>query len=432
MVPGVEADDVIGTLARMAAKRRHATSSISTGDKDLAQLVDEHVTLVNTMSNETLDVAGVTAKFGVPPERIVDYLTLIGDTVDNVPGVDKVGPKTAVKWLARVRLARRRDRARGARSRARSARTCARRSTGCRRARKLLTVETDCDLDGARPRPGRRSTTLASAPQRRRRRCARFYERFGFKAWCESSRRTTCRRELIDASDQRRRRPARPLDEPDARGRTQAIDLRLRDRARRWKRSTPGWRRLEARRARGVRHRDRLARPDARAARRHLAFASSRARRPTSRWRTLRRRARAAAARRGARAAQALAGGPGAAEARPERQVRRTCSPTTASTLRGYRARHAAADLRARSAQAARPGQPGASATSAARRIDLRRRVRQGRAPDPVRPGRRSTRATEYAGEDADMTLHAAPRAVAAASRPTRSCASSTRRSRCR
>jgi primosomal protein N' (replication factor Y) len=72
---------------------------VSTGDKDLAQLVNQHVRLVNTMTNETLDVAGVIAKFGVPPERIIDYLTLIGDAVDNVPGVEKCGPKTAVKWL---------------------------------------------------------------------------------------------------------------------------------------------------------------------------------------------------------------------------------------------------------------------------------------------------------------------------------------------
>jgi DNA polymerase-1 len=98
MVPGIEADDAIGTLAR-AATRAGWKTVISTGDKDMAQLVDEHVTLINTMSNETLDVAGVLAKFGVPPERIIDYLSLIGDTVDNVPGVNKVGPKTAVKWL---------------------------------------------------------------------------------------------------------------------------------------------------------------------------------------------------------------------------------------------------------------------------------------------------------------------------------------------
>ena len=97
MQDGVEADDVIGTLVQQSQDGVRCV--IATGDKDLAQLVNERVTLVNTMSNETLDVAGVNAKFGVPPERIVDYLTLVGDTVDNVPGVTKCGPKTAVKWL---------------------------------------------------------------------------------------------------------------------------------------------------------------------------------------------------------------------------------------------------------------------------------------------------------------------------------------------
>jgi DNA polymerase I len=97
-VPRIEADDVIGTIARVAAEQGHRVV-ISTGDKDLAQLVTEHVTLINTMSNERLDRAGVVEKFGVPPERIVDYLTLMGDSVDNVPGVDKVGPKTAAKWI---------------------------------------------------------------------------------------------------------------------------------------------------------------------------------------------------------------------------------------------------------------------------------------------------------------------------------------------
>ncbi len=99
MVEGVEADDVIGTLA-VAAEKEGMDTVVSTGDKDLAQLVTEHVTLINTMSNEKLDIAGVKEKFGVGPELIIDYLTLIGDTVDNVPGVNKVGPKTAVKWLA--------------------------------------------------------------------------------------------------------------------------------------------------------------------------------------------------------------------------------------------------------------------------------------------------------------------------------------------
>ncbi|WP_038089167.1 DNA polymerase I [Acidihalobacter prosperus] len=95
---GVEADDVIGALARRAAERGEQVV-ISSGDKDLAQLVDGHVTLVNTMSGTVLDRAGVIEKFGVPPERIIDYLALIGDNVDNVPGVEKCGPKTAVKWL---------------------------------------------------------------------------------------------------------------------------------------------------------------------------------------------------------------------------------------------------------------------------------------------------------------------------------------------
>jgi DNA polymerase-1 len=97
-VPGVEADDVIGTLAKQATAAGMRVL-ISTGDKDLAQLVNPHVTLINTMDDTVLDDAGVKAKFGVGPERIVDYLTLVGDSVDNIPGVPKVGPKTAVKWL---------------------------------------------------------------------------------------------------------------------------------------------------------------------------------------------------------------------------------------------------------------------------------------------------------------------------------------------
>ena len=100
MIEGVEADDVIGTLARQAAESG-MRCIVSTGDKDLTQLVNERVTLINTMNNERLDEAGVEAKFGVPPRLILDYLTLVGDSVDNVPGVDKVGPKTAVKWLSK-------------------------------------------------------------------------------------------------------------------------------------------------------------------------------------------------------------------------------------------------------------------------------------------------------------------------------------------
>ena len=98
VVPGIEADDVIGTLAKQA-KAADWNVLISTGDKDLAQLVEPGISLINTMTEERLDSAGVLNKFGVPPERIVDYLSIMGDSVDNVPGVPKAGPKTAVKWL---------------------------------------------------------------------------------------------------------------------------------------------------------------------------------------------------------------------------------------------------------------------------------------------------------------------------------------------
>ena len=97
-VPGVEADDVIGTLACMASKQAIEVI-ISSGDKDLSQLVDEHITVIDTMNDKRRDLAGVEAEFGVPPRLMVDYQALVGDAVDNVPGVPKVGPKTAVKWL---------------------------------------------------------------------------------------------------------------------------------------------------------------------------------------------------------------------------------------------------------------------------------------------------------------------------------------------
>ncbi|RZL11635.1 MAG: DNA polymerase I [Rubrivivax sp.] len=143
-VPGIEADDAIGTLCVVAERSGHSVV-VSTGDKDMAQLVTEHVTLVNTMSNEMLDVAGVQAKFGVPPNRIIDYLTLIGDTVDNVPGVEKVGPKTAAKWLAEH------DSLDGVIAAAGSIKGAA--GENLRKAldwlpqgRRLITIRTDCDL----------------------------------------------------------------------------------------------------------------------------------------------------------------------------------------------------------------------------------------------------------------------------------------------
>ena len=101
-VAGVEADDVIGTLAKRSVERGWRVL-ISTGDKDMAQLVDGHVSLINTMTHSVLDRAGVKAKFDVYPEQMIDYLALVGDSSDNIPGIDKVGPKTAAKWLDRYR-----------------------------------------------------------------------------------------------------------------------------------------------------------------------------------------------------------------------------------------------------------------------------------------------------------------------------------------
>ena len=175
-VEGVEADDVIGTLAHWATDHDVHTV-ISTGDKDLAQLVTPHVTLVNTMSNEKLDPDGVVRKFGVPPERIVDYLMLVGDAVDNVPGVHKVGPKTAVKWLGEYgsvdSLVQHASDIKGVAGE--NLREAIPRFT---LTRELLTVKTDCDLtavvpniDMLKPQDPQKSDLIA------------LYERYGFRTW---------------------------------------------------------------------------------------------------------------------------------------------------------------------------------------------------------------------------------------------------------
>ena len=180
-VPGIEADDAIGTLARRAAAAGHRVM-ISTGDKDLAQLVTPQVSLINTMAKppELLDEAGVLKKFEVPPARIVDYLTLIGDSVDNVPGVDKVGPKTAVKWLGEHGSLD------GVLAAADTIKGVA--GENLRRAldwlptgRKLITVVTDCDLGGHVPGwPGLDGLALKPVD---REPLLDFYNRFGFRTW---------------------------------------------------------------------------------------------------------------------------------------------------------------------------------------------------------------------------------------------------------
>jgi DNA polymerase-1 len=171
-IDGVEADDVIATLAEQA---KHAgwRTVISTGDKDFAQLVGERVTLVNTMSNEKLDIEGVRKKFGVPPEKFLDYLTLIGDAIDNIPGVDKVGPKTACRWIEKYGslegvLAHAGEITGLAGENLRNA------NGWLPQARELLTIKRDVPL-------GLTLADLTSTADAARQR--QLYERFGFRTW---------------------------------------------------------------------------------------------------------------------------------------------------------------------------------------------------------------------------------------------------------
>ncbi|MFM0249164.1 DNA polymerase I [Paraburkholderia sediminicola] len=177
MIEGVEADDVIGTLSTEAEKRG-MNVIVSTGDKDLAQLVSDHVTLINTMTNEKLDRAGVIAKFGVPPERIIDYLSLIGDTVDNVPGVEKCGPKTAIKWLTQYEtldgIVAHADEIKGA-----VGDNLRRALDFLPMAKKLVTVERQCDLTGHIVSI---EESLESRPESREE-LRDVFTRNGFKTW---------------------------------------------------------------------------------------------------------------------------------------------------------------------------------------------------------------------------------------------------------
>ncbi|HEX7909402.1 MAG TPA: DNA polymerase I [Paraburkholderia sp.] len=177
MIEGVEADDVIGTLST-AAEQRGMKVIVSTGDKDLAQLVSDHVTLINTMTNETLDREGVIAKFGVPPERIIDYLSLIGDTVDNVPGVDKCGPKTAIKWLTQFDsldgIVAHADEIKGA-----VGDNLRRALDFLPMAKKLVTVERNCDLT---EHVVSIEESLPSRPEAREE-LRDVFMRHGFKTW---------------------------------------------------------------------------------------------------------------------------------------------------------------------------------------------------------------------------------------------------------
>ena len=176
-VPGVEADDVIGTLAVTAAQQGIEVI-ISSGDKDLAQLVNSHITIVDTMNGKRRDVAGVEAEFGVPPERMIDFQTLVGDAIDNVPGVEKVGPKTAAKWLQEYgsldNIVANADAIKGV-----AGENLRKALAWLPTGRQLLTIKTDCDLNGWVP--GLPAIDSIAVGDQETDALRDFYEKFGFK-----------------------------------------------------------------------------------------------------------------------------------------------------------------------------------------------------------------------------------------------------------
>ena len=215
-VPGVEADDVIGTLACMAS-RQGIEVVISSGDKDLSQLVDEHITVIDTMNDRRRDLAGVEAEFGVPPRLMVDYQTLVGDAVDNVPGVPKVGPKTAVKWLLEYgsldALVARADEIKGV-----VGDNLRQSLDWLPQGRALLTIKKDCELGSyISGLPAMESIAMT---EQKTLALAAFYEKFGFKGLARSLDSQTVRSEPsgLAAQPERSAQPADPglFDEPDA------------------------------------------------------------------------------------------------------------------------------------------------------------------------------------------------------------------------
>ncbi len=224
-VAGVEADDVIGTLSCMATERGIRTV-ISSGDKDLSQLVNEHVTVIDTMNDRKRDVAGVQAEFGVPPRLMVDYQTLVGDAVDNVPGVEKVGPKTAVKLLQEYgslgALVAHAHEVKGA-----VGEHLRRALDWLPKGRELLTIRTDCDLKDHIPglpelediavREGQDTDALKA-----------FYERYGFKGLAKQLEGHEVPPELLEEHKSRQKVGAGSglFEEPDLSGLTQVTNLR--------------------------------------------------------------------------------------------------------------------------------------------------------------------------------------------------------------
>ena len=176
-VPGVEADDVIGTLAVIAANQG-IDVIVSSGDKDLAQLVNQHITIIDTMNGKRRDLAGVEAEFGVPAHLLIDFQALVGDVVDNVPGVPKVGPKTAAKWLQQYgsldNIVANADSIKGV-----VGENLKKSLDWLPMGRQLLTIKTDCDLNGYVPDlPALDSIATGVLDEAG---LTAFYEKFGFK-----------------------------------------------------------------------------------------------------------------------------------------------------------------------------------------------------------------------------------------------------------
>ncbi|MBH2018322.1 MAG: DNA polymerase I [Burkholderiales bacterium] len=211
-VPGVEADDVIGTLACMASAQQIEVI-ISSGDKDLSQLVDEHITVIDTMNDRRRDLAGVQAEFGVPPRLMVDYQALVGDAVDNVPGVPKVGPKTAVKWLLEYgsldALVAKADEIKGV-----VGENLRKSLDWLPKGRELLTIKKDCELaayiDGL---PAMDSIAMGAQNTSALR---VFYLKYGFKGLVSQIDIESTPPELIGHAE--RRKPHKSASNPDAPG----------------------------------------------------------------------------------------------------------------------------------------------------------------------------------------------------------------------
>lgn len=200
-VPLIEADDVIGTLAKTAAAQG-VEVIVSSGDKDMSQLVDEHITIIDTMNGKKRDVAGVTAEFGVPPSLMIDYQTLVGDTVDNVPGVDKVGPKTAAKWLMQYgSLEGLLEHAADIKGQA---------GENLRKAldwlpqgRRLVTIRTDCDLAGhVEGLPALDGIAIGAQQVDA---LKGFYERYGFKSLVKALESHAVPPELIEENNRKKK-----------------------------------------------------------------------------------------------------------------------------------------------------------------------------------------------------------------------------------